>query len=183
MSNIHLGSKARGFTLVELVGTLAVSGVLIGTAVPGFQTLNAKSRMTAEVNGLVSHLYLTRSEALKRAAPAVLCPSADGSNCLDQPEWHRGYILFSDTNNNGKHDAAEPLLKVYQGENTRITATSSIYRKRVTYRWDGMSGGSNATITFCDKTRATPPKAVIVSNTGRPRVSDTQPDGSPLTCS
>ncbi len=182
MSNAHPASRARGITLVELVSTLAISGVLVGTAVPGFQGLTAKSRMSAEVNTLLSHLYLARSEAVKRVTPAVLCPSINGSSCISQPDWHRGYILFSDRNNNGQRDNGEELLGAYQGGARQVTAISSIYRKRVTYRPDGMAGGSNVTVTFCHQDDVTPPKAVIVSNTGRPRISSTKPDGTALTC-
>ncbi len=183
MTKTHFAFRARGFSLVELVSTLAVGTALATTAIPTFDGLVAKTRMSAEVNDLISHLYLARSEAVKRFAPAVLCPSANGSDCLDDPEWHRGYILFADANNNGERDEDEELLKVRQGESTRLTALSSIYRKRISYRPNGMAGGTNLTVTFCDARNATPPKAVIVSNTGRPRVSDTKPDGSALTCS
>jgi len=183
MSHKHFTSHARGFTLVELMSTLAVGAVLVGTAVPGFHGLVAKSHMAGEVNDLVSHLYLARSEAVKRFSPAVLCPSSNGSDCLNQPEWHHGYILFADENNDGQRDADETLLKVHQGATSGLTALSSVYRKRVIYRPNGMSGGANLTVTFCDPNGATSPKAVIVSNTGRPRVSDTKADGSALSCS
>lgn len=182
MANTQFASRARGFSLVDLLSTLTVGTVLVTTAVPSFDGLAAKSRMSTEVNLLVSHLYLARSEAVKRLQPTVLCPSANGSDCLDAPEWHRGYILFADTNNNGARDASEELLRVHHGDSTRLTALSSVSRKRVTYRPTGMSNGANLTVTFCDARNATPPKAVIVANTGRPRVSDTKPDGGTLTC-
>lgn len=183
MANRHFASRAGGFSLVELMGTLTLGTVLVTTAVPTFDGLLAKTRMSGEVNDLISHLYLARSEAVKRFAPAVLCPSANASECLDEPQWHRGYILFADTNNDGERDEGEEILKERRGESNQLTALSSIHRKRVTYRPNGMSGGANLTVTFCDTRNATPPKAVIVSNTGRPRVSDTKPDGGPLTCS
>lgn len=175
--------RSGGFSLVELLSTLTIGTLLISTALPAYNGLVARSRISAEVNALVGHLHLARSEALKRVAPAVLCPSANGSSCIDQPEWHRGYILFADSNNNGQRDAGEALLRVHEGQSTRLTALSSLYRKRVTYHPNGLSGGANLTVTFCDMSQSTPPKAVVVSNTGRPRVSDTKSDGSPLTCS
>lgn len=182
MINRHFIHQALGFSLVELMGSLAVGTLLVCGAAPAFDGLVAKSRMSAQINELISHLHLARSEAIKRYAPAVLCPSANGSTCHDQPEWHRGYILFADKNNNGQRDAGEELLRVRQGETASLTALSSLYRKRVIYRANGLSGGANITVTFCDSKKSTPPKAVIVSNTGRPRVSDTTADGGALTC-
>jgi hypothetical protein len=55
-------------------------------------------------------------------------------------------------------------------------------RKHLVFKATGMSPGSTATITVCDRTGAVSPKAVILSNPGRARRSTTRADGSPLRC-
>jgi type IV fimbrial biogenesis protein FimT len=101
---------------------------------------------------------------------------------LDAPEWHRGWILFVDPNGNREHEIDEEIVQVRPPARGRIAITSSPFRKRLFFQPNGMSLGSNATITLCsDEARATP-RAVILANTGRSRVSHTQSDGSGLDC-
>ena len=175
--------RSCGLTLVEMLTMLAVAGVLLTTGIPEFKRILASNRMITEVNTLVAHLHLARSEAVNRGQRAVLCPSADGLRCLGSSEWHRGYILFVDDNGNRESDAGEPLVRIRGSGAPGILITSSASRRRITYHPDGSSPGSNLTLTFCQRENTVLPKAVILSNTGRPRVSRTGPEDRPLRCS
>lgn len=61
-------SRTRGFTLLELIITVTVAGILAAIAVPSFQGIiaNARTRSTAE--SFNQALQLARSEAIKRNA-------------------------------------------------------------------------------------------------------------------
>jgi type IV fimbrial biogenesis protein FimT len=173
----------RGFTLAELLVTLSVAGILLALGVPAFVTLVAGARMTAEINDIVTLVHLARSEAVKRATDVILCPSGDGSACLDDPKWHLGCILFADPNGNRERDEDEPVIRQRGGEATPAVAiTSSEFRRLIRYQPDGSAGGNTITITFCDVGDNTDPRALIISNVGRPRVSSRAPDGSALDC-
>ena len=176
---IHRGS---GFTLLELLVALAVTAILLGVGLPAFNTLSANSRQTAEINRFVRHLQLARSYAVKTGRPHVLCPSVDQQWCLEETAWERGYILFEDLDDNGSRNHQEALLRINRPEHTGLEMHSTHGRDHVTYRADGRSAGSNLTLTFCDPESDIPPKAIILSNSGRPRVSDTRWDGTPLDC-
>ena len=60
--------RTRGFTLLELIISVTVAGILAAIAVPSFQGIiaNARTRSTAESFNLA--LQLARSEAIKRNA-------------------------------------------------------------------------------------------------------------------
>ncbi len=174
--------RSFGLTLAEMLFTLALTGVILATGIPEFKRILASNRMISEINGLVAHLHLARSEAVNRGKRVVLCPSASADRCLGLPEWHRGYILFADDNGNRERDPHEPLIRVHAAGAPGILITSSANRQRISYHPDGSAPGSNLTLRFCETQDATPPKAVIVSNAGRPRVSRTQPDGRELDC-
>lgn len=86
----------RGFTLVELLVTVAVLGVLLAVAVPSFTDMMRNNRSLAAANELVSALNAARSEAIKRGARVSLCPSTNGTSCSGTA-WQSGWIVFFDT--------------------------------------------------------------------------------------
>ncbi|MGB5729503.1 MAG: GspH/FimT family pseudopilin, partial [Thiogranum sp.] len=67
--------KTRGFTLVELLSTLAVAGILLTVGVPSMQDLIRNNRLTAATNLFVSSLNIARSEAIKQGRNATVCVS------------------------------------------------------------------------------------------------------------
>ena len=175
--------RQTALTLVELISTLAVVCILLAVGVPSVRTLSASSSVTTAVNSMTLHLHLARSEAVMRGVPVVLCPSTDGQSCLDSFEWQQGFILFVDENRNRSPDGSDTVLRFQQPDRHRVRILTSVGRKRLIYQPSGMSPGSTATITICDLTATVNPKAIILSNPGRPRLSMTRPDGSPLHCS
>ncbi len=88
--------KNEGFTLIELIVTLAVAAIVLGIAIPSFNSsiLNNKSAaLGAEFN---TALNLARSEAVKRSSRISICPSSDGANCLTASDWAKGWMMFVD---------------------------------------------------------------------------------------
>jgi len=67
-------SKAEGFTLLELLVTIAIAGVLLGIGLPSFGNMMAESRISAQYNSFVGSLYQARSEAIKGGADITVCP-------------------------------------------------------------------------------------------------------------
>ncbi|SED42039.1 type IV fimbrial biogenesis protein FimT [Pseudomonas anguilliseptica] len=86
----------RGFTLVELMITIAVAGVLLAIAVPSFTDLIRNNRSQAAANELVSAFNAARAEAVKRGRRVSLCPSVNGTSCSGTA-WQSGWIVFVDT--------------------------------------------------------------------------------------
>ena len=176
--------RQSGFTLVELLTTLVVMITIIAAGVPAMQKFLASQYMVSAVNTVSSHLHLARSEAVKRGLRAVLCPSLDGESCVKSRQWQRGFILFADENANLKREAGEELLRRFQSNNkkSQIRITSTEGRRWIRYQATGEAPGSNLTITFCDTSDFVDPKAIIISNTGRPRISSSKPNGGSLDC-
>lgn len=83
--------EIHGFTLIELMVTLVVVGVIVVIGVPGVKALLENNQVTTHTNQLVSSMHLARSEAVKRNAPVTICASSDGKNC--EGEWVDGWIV------------------------------------------------------------------------------------------
>jgi type IV fimbrial biogenesis protein FimT len=176
--------RAFGFTLLELIITLSIALILFGMVIPSFRTLMVKNLQAGEVNNLVHHFHLARSLSITNETHYVLCPSHDGEHCDNTVDWSHGYILYEDSNRNRSRDQPELLQAAHQPTHDRnIDIESTDGRRYVVYHGDGRPSGHNLTLTFCDPDNRIPPKAVIVSNLGRIRVSETRWDGTPLTCS
>jgi len=176
----------RAFSLHEALVTLAVVSTVTTIAVPSFLQIVSSQRMTGAVNTLVTALNLARSEAIKRNENVTLCPSGDGQNCqnMDASEtvWENGYLLYLDRNENDSPDADETVVRIFgSSKNLRIRSTSG--RNHVTYRSNGQASGSNLSFTFCTTNNSSPPRTVIVANSGRVRTSSKRADGSLIVCS
>lgn len=155
--------------------------MMLGVDPPSGTFKSSKASENSAFNSFVNDLYLGRSTAVSLGQNIVLCPSKDSSTCENQSGWHVGWIIFIDENKNRQHDASETILK-HHNELKRANLTSG-KRTRIVFRPTGDSPGSNATFTFCEiDTMSTPPKAAILSNAGKIRISDTRPDGSELNC-
>jgi len=102
-------SKQKAFTLIELMITLVVMGIVIGMAIPKFNTLILNNKSVAVGEDFVGALNLARSMAVKKGGRASLCATIDGLKCSDNPEsWAKGFMAIEDfaTSDN----AAAPVL-------------------------------------------------------------------------
>jgi type IV fimbrial biogenesis protein FimT len=171
-----------GFTLIELITSLSIASILLAIGIPSFQILTQSNRMTGAINTITSHLNLARSEAVKRGIDVVLCPSDDGLDCKSTMIWDKEIIMFTDINKNRHLDPEEELIRHINLNPESIRITTTIGRKKAVYDFRGFSMGYNVSFTFCDTFDKTDPKAVIVSNSGRARISDTKADGTELDC-
>lgn len=93
----------KGFTLVELMVTLAVAAVVLALALPSFQRLMQSNRADTIGNEFATALTFARMEALKQARRVTICASNDGVACAGG--WGDGYIVFVDS---AATDAAVP---------------------------------------------------------------------------
>lgn len=70
--------RDKGFTLLELMITVAVAAILISVAVPSFIGIMAKADADAEISELYRALNYARSEAINRGTAVRLVPVTAG---------------------------------------------------------------------------------------------------------
>ena len=64
--NIMNGQFNHGFTMIELLVTMAVAAILMAIAVPSYRSFMISSRVATESNDFLAALNLARSEAIKK---------------------------------------------------------------------------------------------------------------------
>lgn len=85
--------KTKGFTLFELMVTIAVAAIIVSVGIPGFTSFVQNNRAVTHTNDLVTALNLARSEATRRGAEVQVCASDDGAGCDNVTEWSDGWIV------------------------------------------------------------------------------------------
>ncbi|SET73573.1 type IV fimbrial biogenesis protein FimT [Marinobacter segnicrescens] len=71
-------SRSAGFTIIELMITLAVLAIILTIGIPSFRTLIENNRVTSQANTLLSAVNLARTEAIKRGTEVTLLAEAGG---------------------------------------------------------------------------------------------------------
>lgn len=97
--------SAHGFTLIELIVTIAIAGILLAVGIPSMRELIIETRLSGNVNQFIAAATFARSEAIKRGRPVTICRSVkaeSGTNtcvttasgeCLSS-DWCSGWIVI-----------------------------------------------------------------------------------------
>lgn len=171
---------ARGYSLLELLMTIAVAAMILMLGLPSFANLAARQKQTVEINALFHAVHLARKESIMRKKVVSICPSFDGQSCTPGQDWSGGFLMFQNTDLDEppQVDDGEPVLYGHlAGETVKIAANRRGLTLRATFK-----RATNGTIVVCDRAGRIPPKALVISYTGRPRVALKTPRGDPYSC-
>lgn len=111
--------QAKGFTLIELMVTLVVLAVVLGIAIPSFNTQIMNNRSVSLGEDFATAVNFVRSEAVKRRARVSMCASSDGATCTGN--WTDGYIAFVDnaTSDNAAAPVVSTILRIWGSQDSQ----------------------------------------------------------------
>lgn len=161
------GSSFRGFTLIELMVTIAVFAILAFASMPMYVEYMSNSRVRAAASSLIDGMQTARVEALKRnrevefvltedpASDADVSPSLNGKNWVVRLSTDGGNTYTFISGSNTGHLGSAPSTTAF------------------TY------GSTVDQIRFSGLGNATPQTAFIISN---PDLGTCAKDGGKLRC-
>jgi type IV fimbrial biogenesis protein FimT len=115
-----------GFTLVELMVTLAVGAIILTIGVPALNSMMSSNRAAGNANDLVNALRLARSEAVKRGEGVTVCASDANNAVCSGADWQNGWLVFTDPDNDRVYAAADDtLIRVWQAPEGGMTFDGS----------------------------------------------------------
>lgn len=142
--------RSSGFTLPELLAVLAITGILVAIALPGFASLIANQRARSISADLMTALARARSEAVKRNTDISLSPSANG--------WAGGWSIMHPTDSSITLDTHGPI------NDSTITGPAE-----VVFQANGR-GRANSNLTFdVMPEHATAHRCIGIDLSGRPK--------------
>lgn len=109
-------SKAKGFTLVELMIAIAVLGIIVAMAAPAMSGFVIRQNVNSRANELLLSIAFARSEAVKRNASIVVIPSTNSST-----GWSDGWCIGPTNISNCSH---ADVLRTFPG-NSDVTITTA----------------------------------------------------------
>lgn len=133
----------KGFTLVELMVTVGVVGILTAIAAPSYTPLMNRWRVMQATEQLKATLYYARSEAIKRGGGVLVQKLPNQSGCTspaNNQEWDCGWIVCLHAPSVNTCAATDPVLQRYDSP-TRIKIARSGGGASIKFdRWGKVSG-------------------------------------------
>lgn len=174
--------RQRGFTLVELMVTVAIAAVAMMVGIPSFVQFIRNAKLSDATGNFMSASNAARAQAMKTGVNTFLVPnvSADG--------WKSGWMVYTDKNWNAAYDAGtDEVVMRHDAISTDITITTTVLPGSANTLVDGYllfngsgfprmtnGGFANGRATFTTVDRAS---TVIFDQTGRVRTCTTGSTG------
>lgn len=122
--NLMDKTSNAGFTLIELVLVITLTGMLSAMAYPSFAGTIKSIRLSTASNQFLTSLNLARCEAIKRNLPVVLAKKAAATN-----NWTQGWFIFIDVDGN----------KIYGGDSNWSVCPKDVQQDCVIASFDALN--------------------------------------------
>lgn len=136
--------RTQGFTLIELMVTIAVAAILLSLALPSFRNMIVTSRLNSVSAELTDAIGFARFEAIKRNRTIVFCRVANetATNCATGANWSH-WVVGLRTGANSVEVVRRGEVNTYGGS---LRVTSQMTNSRVVFNGDGLARSDNGNL-------------------------------------
>jgi type IV fimbrial biogenesis protein FimT len=161
--------RDAGFSLIEMLTTMSILGVMLVVASPGLASLTSANAVSAVQNELASALMLARSEALKRGTQVAIAGTASAPG----DELSGGWTIFVDANGNGVFDEGETLVRQQPASHGDVHVKTDSGATSIAFNSRGfLATSAMVTLTVCSS-RATKSYQIRLEPVGLADIAET----------
>ena len=143
--------KKKGFTLFELMITIAIFSIILSFALPYFHQYMASQERSKTLNILINSIRVARNTANLQRKNITICPSQDLHQCQNY-QWNAGFIVFIDNNKNRRVDPNETIIRTEQQQLKygNLDWRGTLNLPSLSFKAEnGLPLGSNGTFYYC----------------------------------
>ena len=152
--------RNRGVTLIELLITITIVGILAAAALPSFSSFVAQQRIKTASFDMMSMLILARSEAIKRNASVAITPT--GGN------WQNGWTVTVGATTLSQQATLNGLTVSCKSSTVAVNPCPAI-----TYNSNGRIAGVTSQSIQINSTATTHVRCISTDLSGRPNSKNT----------
>ena len=165
-------SRARGFTLIEMMTAIVVLAVLLAVAAPNLIGFVRSSKVRGGQSELISSFLLARSEAMKRGVTVTV-----GATSSTAGNFSAGWTVWIDSDGDGVVDSGETVLRSYPDISNAVVASARNYGtttaiSTVSFASTGFLTTNAVTLKLCGASDTTKGYSINVWPVGLADVSD-----------
>jgi type IV fimbrial biogenesis protein FimT len=169
-----------GFTLIEVLISLSIMGILFAIALPGAQHFIQQTQDEILQQKIINAIELAKNESQIRRLPTGLCKSKNQTSCEDGGEWGEGQLIFMDENKDGVISNPEQIISVIRSKS--ISAHGKLYwrsfpnyRNYLSFSPTGLMKSDNGIFWHCHSvslsSSSLPAWAIILNKMARIRIA------------
>ncbi|MBW8191886.1 GspH/FimT family pseudopilin [Neiella marina] len=177
-----------GFTLLELLVTVAIVAITLLAGVPSLIDFIKSSRSSQQASYIASSLQMARLSAIDSGLVVTLCPTQNNlSSCTTS--WDGPLMVFEDNDGDSSYDSGETVLKVIDAAPDTITRSFN-NGSVVSYQPEGHTSDFGTFSVCADSKEAKYARSVVINLQGRIKLSrdydgdgvHEYPEGTDLNC-
>ena len=155
-----------GFSLLELISSIAIIGTLTSIAIPSFNNYIERSKIKSTNIQLHRVLSLARQNAISTGKDTYICELISENQCNNhrpfRANWSNGWLAYTDINGNAKLDDQDDIIQTHK--NTKNVGV--VFNQRGRLRFKSNGSARSAGFYLCTKESS---RHILLLYSGRTR--------------
>ncbi|KGJ88150.1 GspH/FimT family pseudopilin [Thalassotalea sp. ND16A] len=156
----------EGFSLIEVLITIAIAGILSSVALPAMFDMIKSSQMSTQANDIHRAFVIARSEAIKRGVAVTVCTiNTAQDNCSNKSGWENGWIIREVDTVAG----VDPIISIHYAlpDNYTIHGTTDDFESNVVFTASGNTKSSGELVVCYNNSVDSHSRTIAIGRFGK----------------